>query len=110
MKHNIIIPDKLNFTFAEMFRSDYAIRLDINNVTSDAKILTTIMTTICCLLQPIRTLCNIYDIEVTDNDLSPYKNYTISDIIISTYLSIMTGEKNEKYSQRRTLYQKGQVI
>ena len=40
MKHNIVIPDKLNFTVAEMFKSDYAIRLDINNVTSDAKILT----------------------------------------------------------------------
>lgn len=83
MKHNIIIPDKLDFTFAEMFRSDYAIQLDINNVTSDAKILTTIMTTICCLLQPIRTLCNIYDIEVTGNDLSPYKNYVLKKRIKS---------------------------
>lgn len=67
------IPKELNFTFAEFFRSDYAKRLGINNVTSDPKILTTIMTTICCLLQPIRTLCNMFDIVTTDNDLNPYK-------------------------------------
>lgn len=79
MNYKDVVPGKLNFTFAEFFRSDYAKRLVINNVTSDAKILTTIMTTICCLLQPIRYLCNKYDIEVTDNDLSPYKNYTLKE-------------------------------
>lgn len=83
MKHNIVIPDKLNFTFAEFFRSDYANRLDVNNVTSDPKILTTIMTTICCLLQPIRTLCNLYDIEVTDGDLNPTKNYALKKRLIA---------------------------
>ena len=77
MKHNVVIPDKLNFTFEEMFRSDYAKRLVIDNVTSEPKILNTIMTTICCLLQPIRTLCNNYDIEITDNDINPYKDYTL---------------------------------
>lgn len=82
------IPKELNFTFAEFFRSDYAKRLGINNVTSDPKILTTIMTTICCLLQPIRALCNMFDIVTTDNDLNPYKNYELKRLAKPTNIGI----------------------
>lgn len=91
MKHNIVIPDKLNFTFEEFFKSDYAKQLVINNVTSDPKILSTIMTTICCLLQPIRSLCNLYDIEISGNP-EPYKNYTLKKRVQPQLLGInLTG-------------------
>lgn len=71
------IPDKLNFTFDEFFNSDYAKQLGIRNVTSDPKILTTIATTICCLLQPARTLCNNFTINAGVEILNPNKKYTL---------------------------------
>lgn len=71
------IPDKLHFTFNEFFNSDYAKQLDIPNVTSDPKILTTIATTICCLLEPIRALCNNFTIKVGVEILNPNKKYTL---------------------------------
>lgn len=92
MKQLCTIPSELNFTFSEFFRSAYAIQLDVNNVTSDPKILTTIMTTICCLLQPIRTLCNMFDIVTPDNDLNPYKNYELKKLDKPTNVGLnLTG-------------------
>ena len=76
MKQFCHIPEKLNFTFDEFFKSAYAKQLVVSNVTSDPKILTTIMTTICCLLQPIRTLCNNFNIGTVAKP-DPRKNYTL---------------------------------
>ena len=92
MKQICCIPSKLNFTFAEFFKSDYAKQLDICNVTSDAKILTTIMTTICCLLQPIRSLCNLFDLDTTEQTLNPYKTYKLKKLPKQLNLGItLTG-------------------
>ncbi len=92
MKQVCLIPQELNFTFAEFFRSDYAKRLDVDNVTSDPKILTTIMTTVCCLLQPIRMLCNMFDIVTPDNDLNPYKTYELIKLSKVTNIGLnLTG-------------------
>ena len=77
MKQFCYIPAKLNFTFNEFFNSDYAKQLDVRNVTADPKILTTIMTTICCLLQPIRTLCNNFTINIGKEIPNPAKKYTL---------------------------------
>ena len=76
MKQICVIPPKLDFTFEEFFKSDYAKQLDVSNVTSDPKILNNIMTTICCLLQPIRSLCNLYTIDVTGTP-DPKRNYSL---------------------------------
>lgn len=71
------IPGKLNFTFSEFFNSDYAKQLGISNVTSDPKILTTIMNTICCLLTPARVLCNNFTIDAGVEILNPNKKYKL---------------------------------
>lgn len=76
MKQICVIPTKLNFTFEEFFNSDYAKQLGVSNITSDPKILNNIMTTICCLLQPIRSLCNLYTIEITGTP-DPKRNYPL---------------------------------
>lgn len=82
------MPKELNFTFNEFFRSDYAKQLGVNNVTSDSKYLTTIMTLICCLLQPIRFYCNIFDIDTIDNDLNPYKDYALKRLTKPTNIGL----------------------
>lgn len=82
----------LHFSFAEFFNSDYAKRLGVNNVTSDSKILTTIMTTIVCLLEPIRTLCNKYDLDTTDKTLDPTKTYKLKQLTTALSVGItLTG-------------------
>lgn len=92
MKQTCYIPTKLNFTFSEFFNSDYAKQLDVNNTTSDPKILTAIMTTICCLLQCLRDLCNKYDIAVTGCSLDPAKNYQLKQLAKPTNIGlILTG-------------------
>lgn len=77
VKQFCCIPERLHFTFSEFFNSDYAKQLDILNVTSDPKILTAIATTICCLLEPIRTLCNNFTINAGIEILNPNKKYVL---------------------------------